>query len=259
MRILRLSNSTDLVGGVGAGEWSAQVVEGRLAEALGAPVETVVKSIWPAPELLAIIERWIDQHQPEVVLLRPNNFWWEHESAPLKLERKFGPLGKRLAGAGVRASEIRWLARTRAFRAARRMALWTIGGVPYFQPGQVLVYMEACIRRILLHEEIVLAVFGSPMTSAVDVPAAVRRRAMERRQQVYGGLGRLCEELHVACFAPPGDYPPANDSAFRDDDLLHLSAAGHRWQGSLEADLLLEALQRAGRIAQPIAQSVPRP
>src|SRR5690349_658619 len=93
VRVLRLGNSNDHVGAVPADQQSWKVAERAFSEQLGEPVETILKRVWPNSDLPTILDRWVTEFEPDLVVLQVNNFWYGHESAPLWLDRRFGRAG----------------------------------------------------------------------------------------------------------------------------------------------------------------------
>lgn len=93
--------------------------------------------IWPDERLPALVERWVDEFQPDLVLFVVNPFWMSYKSTPLRLQRRFGTIGRLLGKAGIAAAEVPWLAYTPPFKLARRAALGVLGGDYYFEPHEI--------------------------------------------------------------------------------------------------------------------------
>ncbi|MEO6398754.1 MAG: hypothetical protein ABIP13_09840, partial [Tepidiformaceae bacterium] len=66
MRILRLTNSNDLTPAVAPEFRASAVVERVVSAATGEPVESMVRAIWPTPDLPDHVGRWIETYQPDV-------------------------------------------------------------------------------------------------------------------------------------------------------------------------------------------------
>lgn len=238
VRILRLTNSNDFTKDIPDERRSYRVVEQALAEASGEPVETVRKVIWPSGDLPAIVERWIEEYHPDIVFLMVNPYWFNYESVPLKLQRKFGPIGRLFGDMGLRAADTSWLAHNAAFRRLRYWAQTTIGGETPFTTAHVLENMEAVIRRILRHEDVHLVVRTSQGgKERPDLPPKVRMRHYARRIEVAEGMGRICDSLNVTRMA--GNTFRKFDRELRSGDGLHRNADGHAASGAKEAAFMV--------------------
>lgn len=248
MQILRLANSNDFTRDIPDDRRAYRVVERALAEASGEPVETVRKVIWPADDLPDIIERWIHQHQPDIVFLMVNPYWFNYESVPLKLQRTLGPIGRLFGDVGLRAADTPWLAHNAIFRKVRYFAQATIGGECPFTTAYVLENMEAVIRRILRHEDVHLVVRTSQGgKERPDLPARVQKRHQVRRVEVAEGMELICDALNVTRMA--GNTFRRFDPEVRSGDGLHRNVDGHLATGTKEADFMVaywKSLQEAG-------------
>ena len=103
MRILRLTDSNDLRPEIPEQVRGAAIADREFERITGARPETILKPIWPEPGLPAIVARWLERHEPDLVLLRCPTFWVSFESVPLKIERHWGRLGALPARLGYRA------------------------------------------------------------------------------------------------------------------------------------------------------------
>ena len=197
MKILWLGNSSDQRGRIADAHMRSNLLAKGFEQATGEPVEVVVKSIWPNEQLLPLVERWMDEEQPDIVMLRTVSFWFNYESVPLRLERLLGPLGKPVKDAGLGMAKSSWLGERAFFHWLRRWSQRTIGGDTYFTPDEVIERQSAVIRAIVRREGVALVAY-LPKARADYYPSArIKRRAEARRRKVHDALARLCDELHV--------------------------------------------------------------
>ena len=90
MRVLRLGNSEDRSPGIADSDRAWYIAGIVLAEACGESVETVVRPISPTRELPDLLDKWLDEYQPDLVLLKVTWYWYSYESVPRRIERLFG-------------------------------------------------------------------------------------------------------------------------------------------------------------------------
>ncbi|WBL34841.1 hypothetical protein O0235_08535 [Tepidiforma flava] len=210
MKVLRITNSNDVTPGATTSRPAliASVLEARFGE----PVEMVVKTAWPNDRMPAIVGKWLDEERPDIVWLGINPFWFNYPSVPLRLRRKLGPLGDRLARLGLDAAANPVIGPSRPFRLARNLLLRTVGGDYHFEPEEVLPRIEASIRRILRQEGVVLAVWGPFGRSRWSVTRAQAAAEQRRQAAVVAALERLARDLH---FAYAGPARPSTSAAKR--------------------------------------------
>ena len=241
MKILRLTNSSDVHPGVAPEERSPAVAERIVSEATGEPVETVVKGLWPTPGFPAVLERWINEYEPDVVFIRLSSFWVAYESVPLRIRRRLPQrIGEPVATAGVRLGDRPWLIERRAYKLARTAVVRTIGGDTHFTPQEVGQTFDGMFRRILEDESILPVVRGTNLL----LNSAGTKSGLERSKRRVSALNHeveaACTRNRVQFFAEP---PAAklSDSRLKDD--LHDSAEAHRLLGEDDAAAILEALR----------------
>ena len=189
VRVLRLANSDDVVGDVPPALRSAAISERVLAEAVGEPVETVRRTVWPSDDLPDLVERWIGRYEPDLVSLTVASFWVAFASVPLRLQRRLPVIGPPLASFAFRAAGNERLAHNAAFRAVRRTMLRCIGGDYHFEPEYIVPLMEECFRRVLRSEDVGLAVRG-PAPLLIDGSPHARRDGERRRRVLHDGHPR---------------------------------------------------------------------
>ncbi len=252
MRILRLTNSDDLRPVAYENERAHRIVERAFEAETGEHVETVLRAIWPTPELPDLIEEWIERFEPDAVFMKVSAYWFTYESVPLKVQRShLGPLGRGVARAGFRTAESP-IGETSFFHAARRFSRRVVGSAVYFTPEQVIDCASACLRRIAQAEQALVLVRGPIISEAGGVTARVERRAELRRRQVHEALRALCAELRIH-YTGCSEAPSFRESArYRGPDRMHLNADGHRWVGEEESRALLAAWRRLHGADEPL-------
>ncbi len=246
MKILRLGNSYESDPNIPPESNKTAVADRLIAEATGQPVETTARTIWPDPGLPDLIEKWIDRYEPDLVFLVVSSYWFTHVSLPLAIERRFGRVGKPIARAGDRLVHKPWLARNRAFNAARNATRGAIGGETHFTPEQVVQSMESCVRRIVAHEEVALAVRGPRIAFATEGSAKAKRIGEERRGRVDRHMAEFCRQLHVEYIEyDTGVTPDAARQEFQ-ADMVHVTEVVHAEQGRIEGEAMLRAYRGGG-------------
>ncbi len=246
MRMLRLSTSDEIQRL--AGDRAAQIVERRLAEAVGQPVETVVRRPWPDERLPGLLQRWMERESPDFVFLKINGYWFNYESVPLRLERRLGRLARPLASVGRRSAEIGWLARQRPYRFLRRFLLGVIGGDTYFATDEVIQRMEQCIRLVLQKEDVLLVVRSSEGRTYTQLPPKSAARYAARLSKVNGALRQVCESLHVPYLGEGTVLDEAQVQEKLGADRFHRGTEGNEIAGSEEAEAFIK-LWRAAQAA----------
>lgn len=242
MKILRLTNSTDRWEGVPAEHRTPERLRCALCEQTGEDAEFVIRMMWPTPRLPDLIDGWIEEHRPDVVFLWVNPYWFAYPSVPLLVERMLGRrVGRPLDRATRRVANVPWVAYNPLFRKIRDSGRRLIGAAYEFEPEQVVQTMDLCVRRIVRHEEIVLAVWGPPFCFFHEPDKAERQRGDRRRRLVNAGLRRLCEELHVLCEAPDERPDIGDGRRFIDVDGMHPNTLGYEWFAERQLAIHLEA------------------
>lgn len=257
MKILRLTNSNDFAGDVADVDRSYRSIEARFAAEFGEPVETIRKVIWPADDLPEIVERWVKQHQPDIVFLKTSSFWFAYESVPLRVRRRLGRVlgraGRTAGDAGFKAAKKPWLAYNPVFRKLRYIAQATIGGDTHMSVEYAFENMAAVMRRVVRHEDVLLVVRGSRGgRDRPEVPKKVGIRHDARREDFKARMARLCDELAVPYLtkSQKRKFDPTKLQA----DRFHANASGHAEQGSWEAEELVAIWRRHLQVAVPTAE-----
>lgn len=241
MKILRLTNSSDVHPGVPPEERSPAVAERIVSAALGEPVETIVKGLWPNDGFPVVLERWLNDLEPDVVFIRLASFWVAYESVPLRIRRRLpSRIGEPVATAGVRLGDRPWLIERRAYKMARTAIVRTLGGDTHFTPQEVGRTFDAMFRRILANESVLPVVRGTSLL----LNSAGTRSGLARSKRRVAALNH---EVEAACirnrvrFFP--EVPAEALSKTRLADDLHDSAEAHRRLGEDDAQAILEALR----------------
>jgi hypothetical protein len=214
-------------------------------------VETITRIGWPTLAFPSLVERWLDQYEPDIVWFKVNPYWYNYESVPLKLERAMGRFGRPMRAIRRGAPKIDWLANSWPYRFSRWLGDRTIGGATYFTIGEVLARVDETIRVIVAHEEIGLVVRGTAggRHKARRTKGAYARREA-RRLQVHHALAALCAEHHVIYNGREAPLNRDEETALVGQDAFHRGTEGHLETGLLEGAVLVEAWrQLTGRTA----------
>lgn len=245
MRLLKLCTSDEFAGDIPperrAGAISARVLEANL----DAPCELKSRVIWPDAALPDLVDRWVADFQPDLVLFVVNAFWVSYKSTPLRLQRRLGAVGRLLGRAGIAAADTPWLANMPPFRFARRVALRVIGGDYYFEPEEIIALTERCAHRVLARESVVLLVRGPLDALTYHGRAADRSEAEQRRLRTHEGLRALCARLHVAYTGADVSLGDVEGTDRFERDMVHTGEAAHESRGLREGAALLEAWRAA--------------
>ncbi len=244
VRILRLGNSADEHPSVPLEVRARSLIAQRIQEEFDEPTEMEVRRLWPTEALPALIDRWMSDFEPEAVIFLVSTYWFGFESLPLRVERRFGPLGRPLRCAGDAATKGK-VGRLGAFHWARRALLNTVGGETHFTPEEVVSRCEGCIRAILAHEPITLVVRGPISTYERAIGQRASARGERRRRQVHRELKALCARLHVEYIGEDVLDRATERSARSAGDGVHYLPQEHARRGGIQADALVGALRRA--------------
>lgn len=249
MRVLRLSNSDDTNEAVPPAQRVGTIAGETMGAEIGQPVETITRVIWPTDDLPGRIEKWLDQYRPDFVFMKVNWYWYGYESVPLRIERKLGPrLGRPLATLGVRAAESRAVGTKKPFMTARRYAHRFIGGDSPFTNDHVVAVMDACIRKIIAHEDVVLLVKGSGRLKGHNDPGTWYYADTLRKKVGYveGAIRKRCEELHVAWVdTATQDRVQLSGDEMQRGDGIHLDGRGQQAMGIVEGRSMAKAWREA--------------
>lgn len=242
MKVLRLTNSSDVHPGVPE-ELRAPAVAARFIEkATGEPVETIQKALWPTASFPDVLERWMEQFSPDVILFRLSSYWVAYESTPLRVGNKLGRFGKPVTNAGTKIGDRPWLVERRAFKAARKGVVRVVGGDTYFSPEEAGEVLEECFRRIVSRESVLPVVRGTGLILNSSGSKAGRRRSIGRVAELNRRVIAGCERYRIP-FSP--EEVSDAESTTRQADELHDAADAHQVIGEAEGKLIVEAWQGA--------------
>ncbi len=241
VRLLRLTTSIDVYGTVPPELRAPQLVEDELSAAIGRPVQTTLKVIWPRESMEAIVRRWLRQYRPDLVLIIVTPYWFAFESVPLKLERRKGFM-KPLAAIGKKTATTRVVGFSRVFRRVRSVAHATIGGATHYEPDHVIAEVEKYVRAVRENPELPVAVYGLP---ASDFSGAGLNRRLEwaraRRLKVYRALTAFCAAQGVPSQTGDEEVPADEWRSYREPDGVHINEAGHRRLANHQLPVLIQA------------------
>lgn len=244
MRVLFLGNSADFQSDVPADGVYHEIVAREVERRTGEPVEMVLRRAWPNEKFAPVVERWIAEEQPDVVYLSVIAFWYCYESVPLRVERLGGPVGKPLRNAGIKASQVSWLANNRVFHGGRQALTRLVGGDTFFSEVEVVQNVGKALRAALREESVALAVRGPGVMGPYLSTAGMRRRALPRRARVDAALRALCAELHVEYLGMGEPNAESSDGYASAADNVHMDADGHRRVAEAHIQLLERAWRR---------------
>ena len=86
MKVLLLGDSQDLGAWFDGGQKRHEIVQERLAQDFGEPVDIAVKSFWPNERMPALLDRWITETAKDLVYINVTAFPFSYESLPLRLD-----------------------------------------------------------------------------------------------------------------------------------------------------------------------------
>ncbi len=243
MNLLWLSNSNDDItrAGVASGARRPEIMATRLADALGEPINLVVKPMRPSPELPAILERRIREVETDIIWMNVANYWINYESTPLRVQRWLGRIGTGAAAAGFKVADR--FGERRSYRGLRTLIQRTIGGDPRFRPEEVLECVAECARIALRDESLVLIIEGPRDRQRFYGSGRAGARMERRRLWLHQHLKELSGRLH--CTYHGSDEPlrsQVRDLSFQ-KDAFHMDASAHARSADMDFGALLSAVQ----------------
>jgi hypothetical protein len=245
MKVLKLCTSDEFSGDLPDALRAYRVAERLIAETTGEPVETILKPIWPDPELPHIVDGWMERHHPDLVLLVVSAYWMTFESVPLRLERTLGVVGRWLGRAAERAVAADGVGETAAMVKLRGAARRLIGADAAFSPQQVTARMEECIRVILKHEDAGLVVRAPLVALVHHQDERGRARGELRLLAVDTPIRALCQRLQVEYVVREQADPSGGAESRFNADFVHTGEQAHRDRGLAEGAALARAWQQA--------------
>jgi hypothetical protein len=260
MRILGLLNSNAAGGdaSIPREELFPARMQRALTRSLDEEVEVVARSVWPTPRLPKLVDGWVRDFEPELVVFPVTGFWFLYESTPILLERQLGLPGRILGRASREVAARPWLAHNRAFQWSRGRTQRAIGGQSWFTAEEVIAVSKQVISAVLRREATYLVVVGPSGGEKWARDNGHRETLIARRRHVDAAVGEYCRSHHVEY------WDEARRSAMTDPepaslqgDNLHLDRNGHQRLAEYQFGLALgwakRALQhsRSGEMVRP--------
>jgi hypothetical protein len=245
LKILWLSHSNDNRRDVAPGSRRPEVMARKLGAALDRPVEVTIKPVVPADRLPDIVQGWLERDRPDVVWLTTASYWFTYESAPLRMKRHLGWLGRKAGETSEQLGRQDRFATKAWFRAVRRATQLAIGGDTVMTPGQALERMSRTARVIAQREHITLILEGPRGRADHFQSRRAARRGEARRLEVHRGLAALARELR--CSYLGNELPLHEDGSgltFQ-GDRVHMDEAGHARSAEMDFAVLLQAVTEA--------------
>ena len=239
--MLRLGNSVDALSPSVPDELrSYRLCERLFAERTGIPADTVLKRIEPRPAMPAIIDRWVREHEPDMVFLILSQFWYGYASAPKKVEEIGGP-GRLIARLGYKAAAIPWIGGNPAFHWLRRFARRTIGASYLYEPEQVVEGVRACLDLLSeKHPALPVGVWSENTDVVHGDDERLGRELHERRLRVHAPMRAYCEANRIPHYILDDPDIPNDVLAMRDKDQIHPNALGHAYIARVQIPLILD-------------------
>jgi hypothetical protein len=245
VRLLWLGSSNDLNPLVDEQQRMPHIAARIIHERTGNAPELEIRPLVPSPRMAELAGDWVDEYDPELVCLYVGAYFYSYRSVPLRVRRRFGPIGKPFAKVGWKAAESRTLGERRWFHFLRGAALRTIGGDAQYTSAQVFSRIEATTRRIIANEDRVLLVRGPTDQYERKLP-----KGMTTHRSMTKKLEQMCDTLHVAFLGWDDPVLDLSGSGHVLGDGLHYKARAH----ALIAEPLGEALAKAWLEAHPVPE-----
>lgn len=243
MRILRLGTSNDDQTPVPEEQRAWKIAEQMLAEVVDEPVETVLRRGWPNEKFAARLEAWVEELEPDFVVLQVNNYWYGHESIPLWFDRRLGRAGRSLGSAGAKLGKWSWVADNRWAQFVSRRAPDVLPYATHFTIPQVASCMELALRKVMAHEGVILLVRGNEDWHIPTASARFNRRNHARNLAMSAVMKDVCERLRVPYAQRPsmgkGEVTTLNDAGF------HVTSEEQRNAGTFDGEAMIAAWRSA--------------
>ncbi len=197
MRVLYLGTSDDRGPAIEGTAATPEIVETMLSTSLATSVELIVKEAWPNENLPAVLERWVAEVDPDLIVICVNGYWFSYTSVPQKLRRVFVRAGSGVANTGLRLADVPWFAHNVLFRTARRLVTAAVGGDTFFSGREVVERIEECVKTSIRREGTIVAVRGAEGQSPYAETARSRDGKELRRTAVNNALAEMCRKHHI--------------------------------------------------------------
>ncbi|MGE3076001.1 MAG: hypothetical protein AB7N24_08960 [Dehalococcoidia bacterium] len=217
-----------------------------LETALGEEVEVVSRAVWPTRELPALVDRWMKEFEPDLVVFSVSGYSFLYESTPVRVERRLGRLGRLIGRTSLRAAAQPRLAHNRPFQWSRRTVQRIIGGEAWFTAKEVSDVSQQVISTVLRSESGYIEVFGPSGGEKWSRNQAHLDRLIARRRRVDRELAAFCQAHHVEYWdeARRATIADPKPKALQGDD-LHLNREGHKRMAEYQFNLALGMARRA--------------
>jgi hypothetical protein len=247
MRVLKLCTSDEFAGDLPEEARAYRVAERLITGETGEAVETTLREIWPEATLPELLDRWVERYQPDLVLLVVSAYWFTFESIPLRLEHKFGWLGRRIGKLAERSVAADGVGSRAGVVWARRFARRVIGAEANFTTDQVIQRMEASIQALLRHEDLSVVVRAPTVPLVPERDRRSRTRGEARMIEVDQAMRTLCRRLHLEYVTREEADPTAGDSGQFQRDFVHTNGQAHANRGNAEGAALVRAWRQMHR------------
>jgi hypothetical protein len=244
VKVLRLALSHDLRIDIPEDERQYRIAERTLAEAVGEEWETVLKPIWPADRLPALVHRWVTEERPDLVMVNLGGYWASFGSVALRLERRIPVAGPILARAARKTAETRVAANSRAAEFVRGFGARAIGVEYYFEVDYLLALFERILRQLLQDEHLAIGVRG-PTRIAQKASPHIQQECDRRFWAWHNSMQTTCERLHVAFLPFDPEAERLGGGTRLPGDPSHYTLEGTRIQGQREGELMARAWRAA--------------
>jgi hypothetical protein len=241
LRILRLTNSDELADTFPVGERQFEYVEQLLSRRFEEPVETILGSNWPSERQPDRVAELVERHEPDIVLLTLSDFAVNFHSIPMRLRRKYGPLGSKISNALIQAGSHPTLGRSRAARWARVVGQRFIKGEAFIEPDELVAITEETLRPVLRTEGIVAAIHGSCFVWGSEEWGEWDYLAA-RREETATRMRELVKRLHIHHIDYDAPFSAAETIRMAASDLLHSSWLSRAFLASVDELFLASAI-----------------
>lgn len=240
MKVLRLGVSHDAREDIPFDDRQHVVAERMLEGASGLEWETLVRGMRPTETLPAMIERWVADEQPDMVVIFLAGYWTSFGSTALRLERRVPLVGRRAAKVARRVAENETASRHETLDRLRGLASAVIGVDFNYEPDYLVKLFEGIFRTLLRNEHLVLAVRG-PGRPPQRLTRRQERTSLERAHLFQRGIADVCQKLHIEHLR----YEEIPLHLRLPGDPSHYTVEGSRYMGQLEGELMVRAWRRA--------------
>lgn len=240
MKILRLAVSHDAREDLPLEERQHVIAERMLEEATGLEWETVSRGMRPTETLPAMVEKWVEQERPDLVLVFMAGYWASFGSTALRIERRVPFVGKRAARVARSVAENETAARHATLDRLRGFASAVIGVDFNYEPEYLVGVFENVFRTLLRNEHLVIAVRG-PGRPLQRLPRRQERESKARAKRFGDGIEELCGRLHITHLRSgvlPMDIRIPGDP-------VHFTVEGSRVLGREQGELMIRAWRQA--------------